>query len=120
MVSPMTHCMRIDFVRRHVLGWLAHKIRRREPQTARIWRQAVAVPLVLLFGCVSASAQQTAVIGRSFAGSPRFSFDADGAAGPSRYAEITNLGFRVTALATGSVVYGSTSLTGAARLGCPC
>lgn len=52
-----------------------------------------------------ASAQQRAVIGRSFAGSPSFGFDSDGAVGPDHFAEITNLGLRVTALANGAVVY---------------
>lgn len=77
--------------------------------TARIGRQVVVASLILLFGSVTVSAQ-TGVIGRSFAGSPDFLFDADGAAGPIHYTEITNRGLRVTALATGSVVYNSATL----------
>ena len=48
----------------------------------------------------------TAIIGRSFSGSPSFAFDADWAVGPNLYAEITNLSLRVTTH-DGMVVYNS-------------
>jgi hypothetical protein len=76
-------------------------------------RQVVIASLILLFGCFGYAtlSAQTSAIGRSFAGSPVFNPDADGAVGPNHYAEITNAGFRVTALATGSVVYNSAGLS---------
>lgn len=66
---------------------------------------------LLLWGEVRPSAQSIAALGRSFPGSPAFSYDADGAVGPSHYAEITNLGFRVVELSAGAVVHNSTSLS---------
>jgi FG-GAP-like repeat/Immunoglobulin I-set domain len=72
--------------------------------------RTILAAVICLCCCSTISAQETATIGRSFAGSPGFLFDADGAVGPNHYAEITNIGFRVTALATGSVVYNSATL----------
>ena len=70
----------------------------------------VLVFLFLLFRPAIATAQQNVFVGQSFPGSPRFNFDADGSVGPNHYAEITNNGFRVTALSTGSVAYSSVFL----------
>ncbi|MSU34542.1 MAG: hypothetical protein EXS36_05435 [Pedosphaera sp.] len=51
------------------------------------------------------SGLRAASVGRSFAGSALFDFDADGACGPNHYAEITNRGLRVISLASGAEVY---------------
>ena len=64
--------------------------------------------VLFLLAAQGAFGQQIASLGRAFPGSPIFSYDADGAVGPSHYAEITNRGLRVTALSSGSVVYDST------------
>ena len=60
---------------------------------------------VAFFGHAEAYAQLFATVGRSYPGSPSFNFDADGAVGPDHYAEITNNGVRIVALADGSVRY---------------
>jgi hypothetical protein len=87
---------------------LKRRKRAKHAHADRIGRLAAAAFVSLLLGLGAASGQEAAVIGSSFAGSPDFTFDSRGAAGPSHYAEITNLGFRVTALATGTVVYAGT------------
>lgn len=84
--------------------------------TIRSWRKCslfhrVLIIAISLLWPLTVSAGQNAVILRSFSGSPSFSFDADGVVGPDHYAEISNVSLRVTALATGAVVYASVSLS---------
>lgn len=65
---------------------------------------ALAYPTATLLP-TEAYAQYSATVGRSFPGSADYRWDSEGAVGPDHYAEITNMGLRVVAIADGRVVY---------------